>query len=579
MCNIDRAARPPRSAATALPAIAVLSCAVLAACGGSSGGGADDKAGPGRAAHASARAPYWVSDAGLRPDLVHWLGNGAESGPIVSLSASEQAQALAAVLRPSAARAQQREPATAVAVQRRTVTGLSSTVYHTPTGSSELPDDLTGADIEAIAPAAAGGFELIAPSALRNDGTYAITGVPEGGYWLRFGVNYVWTASAFIDWSSEAFGRTDVRAATQPTPFAIDAGNLSPWQAGDGLSWVVPMQGVSLAIPLDSTAVGNPPLPLDAALAGFALDLGSLDFSFGLLDAAKGDQAYLNQLVTQPSTGARVLARSLVLPSLSTADGSSTAVSSGFLEVPLSATLDLTWDRSAYAAYVDAVHPGAVPSLSVMAVSAFAMPPIYGTPSDAYTLAEFDTLGVDDIDFGRLRYGNPFPADWHSVLDGIFAFSVRYLAPGATVPEVLQRGLSSSELIDTASGSDATARLTPRITPARTPTINGKPLFQNQLAVGTSPVLAWAPPAVGTPNQYFVRLIELSADGLRTRLRTVGRFYTTETTLTVPPGPMQPGHLYVVTIAALSSGSPVTQPFRSALPLSFATLMSAIVSP
>ena len=45
-----------------------------------------------------------------------------------------------------------------------------------------------------------------------------------------------------------------------------------------------------------------------------------------------------------------------------------------------------------------------------MAVSAFAMPPVYGTPSDAYTLLEFNTVGSGDIDFGRIRYGNTFPA-------------------------------------------------------------------------------------------------------------------------------------------------------------------------
>ena len=86
-------------------------------------------------------------------------------------------------------------------------------------------------------------------------------------------------------------------------------------------------------------------------------------------------------------------------------------------------------------------------------------------------------------------------------------------------------------------------------------------------------------PAVGVPSQYFVRLVELSAVGTRSRLRTVGRLYTTATTLTVPPGLLLAGHLYVVTIAAIDSSSPITQPFRTTLPFSFATLMSAIVSP
>ncbi len=48
---------------------------------------------------------------------------------------------------------------------------------------------------------------------------------------------------------------------------------------------------------------------------------------------------------------------------------------------------------------------------------------------------------------------------------------------------------------------------------------------------------------------------------------------------TLPPGVLQSGKTYVITIAANSSGTPVTQPFRNGLPFAFATLASGIISP
>jgi hypothetical protein len=274
-----------------------------------------------------------------------------------------------------------------------------------------------------------------------------------------------------------------------------------------------------------------------------------------------------------------VLSRSLVLPALTTADGTFTPVSSGFLDVEPNARLRLRWQRASFIRYGDAVHPGAVPTNTGLGVSAFALPPIYGTPGDAYSLLEFDTLGTADIDFGTLRYGNPFPSDWNRLVDAFAVFTKNYLAPGATVSEPLERGLSLSVLLDPAVRDNATMTLAPAISPPRHPQINGKTLFANQLAVGTTPRLSWTAPEVGTPSRYFVRLLELRADGTRSRFRPVATFTTGETAMTVPPGLMSAGQVYVVTVAALASSAPVTQPGRNGLPLAFATTMSAIVSP
>ncbi len=49
--------------------------------------------------------------------------------------------------------------------------------------------------------------------------------------------------------------------------------------------------------------------------------------------------------------------------------------------------------------------------------------------------------------------------------------------------------------------------------------------------------------------------------------------------MTLPPGLLVPGRVYVFTVAAVNTSAPVTQPNRTSLPFSFATTMSAIVSP
>lgn len=140
-----------------------------------------------------------------------------------------------------------------------------------------------------------------------------------------------------------------------------------------------------------------------------------------------------------------------MIPGLTLADGSATRVAIGFPDITPNAQLRLRWNRSAFAALASSVPSSAVATNTALAISAFALPPSLGLPFDAYTLAEYDTFGTADLDFGRLRYGSPFPADWNRVVDSFVGFTVRYLAPGATLAAPLQRDLSSTELLDPAT--------------------------------------------------------------------------------------------------------------------------------
>jgi hypothetical protein len=534
---------------------------------------------------------YWAKGAGVRPNLAHLLDASAGGSTAVSLDAGESAwlrariaAAGAEVAKAGAANGPGDLRAQAPAVQRRTVTGLNTFLFHSATtGTTQQPVDLTATVIEAIAPNGAGGFEIVPATAKRADGTYTIAGVPEGPHWVRLGTRYVWTDQAFVDWSVDFFGRADVAFPANPTRLVVNAGNLAAWQTNDTLAWVAPQHGYSLAMTLTDPSFVNVPRLGETALGAFGFELAPNGLFGGLLDPAKGDQAYINQLATLPAVPSygpvRVLSRSMVLPPITTADGSTTTVNSGFLDIAANAKLRLRWQRAAFASYRDAVHPNALAASSFVAVSSFALPLTFGTPSDAYSLLEFSTLGSSDIDFGTLRYGNPFPTGWNRTIDTFVSFTKNYLAPGATVSEPLQRGLSMSVLIDPASRDDASVTLQPGVSPPRHPQINGKTLFANQLGVGTTPQLAWTAPEVGTASRYLLRVFELLPNGTRSRFRSVATMSTSETAMTLPPGLLVPGRVYVFTVAAVNTSAPVTQPNRTSLPFSFATTMSAIVSP
>jgi len=67
--------------------------------------------------------------------------------------------------------------------------------------------------------------------------------------------------------------------------------------------------------------------------------------------------------------------------------------------------------------------------------------------------------------------------------------------------------------------------------------------------------------------------------GPRSSSRFVARFYSSDTSMDIPPGLLQPGEVYFLTISAIAAGSPLSAPLRSQLPYSFATMMSALISP
>ncbi|MGO9086523.1 MAG: fibronectin type III domain-containing protein [Candidatus Sulfotelmatobacter sp.] len=118
----------------------------------------------------------------------------------------------------------------------------------------------------------------------------------------------------------------------------------------------------------------------------------------------------------------------------------------------------------------------------------------------------------------------------------------------------------------------------PVVTAVQNPTIASGSFFTAATLSTTTPSLNWSAPATGSPYGYRVSaFVQQTANGIATYL-PAGVFYTSQTSVTLPP--LSAGNSYVFSITALADGSANVQtaPFRSSLPTGFASVVSAPIT-
>ena len=74
--------------------------------------------------------------------------------------------------------------------------------------------------------------------------------------------------------------------------------------------------------------------------------------------------------------------------------------------------------------------------------------------------------------------------------------------------------------------------------------VNGEPAVGNRVGVTTTPTLSWAAPARGVPNRYAITIYDLADKTLNKN------FFTTRTTLEVPPLTLVAGKTYAFVVVA-----------------------------
>lgn len=464
-------------------------------------------------------------------------------------------------------------------------------------GIALAPRDLSGSPIAALLPDEAGTSYTVRPGTLDASNTaFTIENVTLP-YLLRFGTSYAWmtgrTEGAFTpDVSLPKFARRDAVTAGAGTGLALNVTGLSSWQPSqDSLQLAAPYAGL-VYFSLDCGAAYVEPA------SGATSTSVSLDWEKDparcanpslLIDASKGDSLYVNQLVGRYDSSFLLvineLKRSYTPTAFSLKDGQSVT-----LEAPLAAlpTTSRTFDMR-YTAFRDvsvAAHPtaaasyvdfglGALPGLAALGEST-------GYPDLATCTTLLKSVADQTITFD---YANPFPADWGTHLavrtTALTSFSVP-LPSGGDAPALLV-GSGVSLALELPATQTGALTVQPVVGPARALSLNGQVATGAPLVgVGTTPLVSWQAPELGTADFYRVFVHELSVSNTtgKTKSTLVADFFTESTSLRIPADILASGkHYYLRVLTTKSSRWSPVKPFLTQYGEGTATALSSRFTP
>ncbi len=458
--------------------------------------------------------------------------------------------------------------------------------YHTASGVETVADTSTVVP-EVLIPEGAS-FRRIAGTST-GGANHRFTGVPAGtAYYLKRGTTYVVTDARTVDLSLDLLGRSDAGVASE-------SGDMNVRLDVSGLE---PVRSV-----LDIPAPGFEIVSGEVDFTGYVyadLEPGQSTFSgevqagnvaapgVPLFLAERGDRAWVNQFANRDagtlSDGgvltATTLVRSLQVPAFSYDGGTPAELRGALQPVPMT-DLSLDWRLSAFAAYAPVAHPGATSSTSTFTVLPAAHGLEYGWVGYSGELLTLSTRrGTTEDIVSRMSYGNPFPSNW-----GVLATATHTFRYPTTLP-----GGAQTTLTATMSNADRMPTLVagpivPRLSPPRGLTLNGQDAYVPRRLEGSSHVVAWTAPELGTPSIYNLTLYRYDPPATGTNFATpilAARFYVAGSIRSVqlPPEVLQAGKDYSLRLTAYSApgvdlaSAPLV--IANRVPLYGATTVSAI---
>jgi len=442
-------------------------------------------------------------------------------------------------------------------------------------GIVDQPRDLSTATFGPDGRAAAGG----------PDGSFEIP----SGDWLEMKLGgerlFLPAGASAPDLSYYRFGRGDLKFPGAATQVGFEIAGLGSWQAGDSLQVVVPNAGVTMEGP--ETMLATPPG------AGATAIRGPFDWRANqapILDAARGDTAWVAQMAVSPTidgrTYYRALTRAGVARGFTVIDGQATTLSAALAPIAQPRQQTLRWKGSEFAALAAQAGPGARPA-AAPALAIRALPEPLARHSNLFTrlftalptLVELGPIsGSEDID-QAVAFGDPFAADgaaWTEFVSVIYPIPVAVRTPqgSASLSAMIVSAVPLAALGDAGV-------IAPRLSPVREPRIAGAPLDAPRAGVGTSPTVTWQPPEIGTATGYRVAVYALDASPLGVNAARIATLHTTAGSLQLPAGVLSPGSSYVLAITAVASdGADLTaRPFSASLPYASADYVSATITP
>lgn len=443
----------------------------------------------------------------------------------------------------------------------RTVTGTFQLVHWTDDGARTAvptPPDPSASPrpsappVAALVPTAAG-YD-VKPGTVDAAGRLSIPGVPQGRFFLAVEGSVLrlseHTADA-LDLSSHVLGRADAVLPVATTPVTISVSGLSPWTSSFDLVTVTSSNAGLWTAPWGLFYVGED-LADGTTSASLSVDFQSTVFgALPLPDSSRGDVVHLAQLSVRPGTtvGTRVLTRSARLTGVSLAAGAAGVITADLQAVPQTGRVSIDFRQSAFEALAPQMGPGASANTAAVWVDASAHPLTHPGPQDAAPDLVLVERLPGDPDFVEqdIAYGQPFDSLWHEWRGENVIFTVPFqvgtASPRTAVAVVAQSAAMSPALSPV---------VVPRISPPRRPTVGGRDAFQPQSGVGTTPVLAWSAPDIGSPSRYEVEVYRLTEDQGISRRTLVLRAELKGGTssLRIPPDVLLAGQPYHASIRA-----------------------------
>jgi len=459
-------------------------------------------------------------------------------------------------------------------VASQTVTGTRYVTYWPDSGplAPAVAPDVTISTVAVVMPA--GTTWVTYPGAFAPDGSFAIPNVPAVAYTLVFvdGSGFsriVETSSATVDLGYDVLGRSDVTFPTASTLVTLDiTGGLAPWDpAGDEVELVSSNADV-FDFPVSGTAIVAGATTGSAVEDWFASAIGGPLY---LLES--GDTVTLSDLSTSSFTvGASSYPYQAATAGASLSNVATPAAITAALAVPETTAGQVTvdWDLGQFESLLPIMGPAATegPTPHTLLVGAYAQ--VLGTPAplprvlDAPVLLRLQVAGAGPGSSltapAPLEYAHVLdPSLWDEWRNVDFEGQVSYTASGATSPVIATASVGRTEPV-----GSATTPIDPTLTPAQSPLVNGLNAFSPLTGVGTTPTLAWNPPATGSPTSYTVEIFSLRASAGASVSARLASLTTSGTAIQIPPGLLVSGTTYYARITATQPIAPGADNFATA---------------
>ena len=295
-----------------------------------------------------------------------------------------------------------------------------------------------------------------------------------------------------------------------------------------------------------------------------------------LVDTTEGDDLVLTQLVEKTSGAAtyQAVGKSLAITSATFLDKMTTPLAGALIDVAQTKTLTTTWKHDAFTSHVAEINPAAMLVDQGIAVDVipntgtafFDVGPgypdvrLYGAPA---------ATGDGAISF---TYGDPFDATWTRFIGAGTVATVSLMMPGAAMPFTVNNSIQARVALGGAT-------IEPLVTPAKSPKVNGGDGFVNATGVGVTPTISWSAPSVGTAGSYNVLLVTLANMGGTTSPVNLVRFHTTSTSLRIPPGFLNKGDTFGVSIETYSGAYVEATPGLVSMPFGFVSTTLGVFAP